>query len=147
MCPCLRFMLNDWLHVRIINFRIIIIIIIQSALKLKCTNAWMERDWLSRQQCDSTEHSDCKSLHLASQLPSSEAVGRWCGTAWLAASPGGGAGWAEGIGALLCAGEVWCGAEPTAALLITGCDDCCTHHCIYFTSSVCTYMPSVLWHC
>ena len=34
--PRLRFMLNAWLHVRVINFRIIIIIIIINANFLKC---------------------------------------------------------------------------------------------------------------
>ena len=87
--------------------------------------------------------SDCMSLGLTSYLPSNVAWGRWCGNGCEGASPGGGAaGCADGIGApLLSAGDNWCDAEPTAALLITGSDDCQhtlhlkpTSHCIMLHS-------------
>jgi len=46
-CPCLRFMLNAWLHVRVINFRIIIIIIIIIIIHVtQWHRKFLSLDWL-----------------------------------------------------------------------------------------------------
>jgi len=59
----------------------------------------------------------------------------------VAGRPGGGAACADAMGKLLCGRDDGCGAEPTAALLITGCDDCA--HIITYSNSKQLYTLTV----